>query len=74
MTANVRCTGRRPDPHFPGGYLLTECAIGPRPAWKGPRLTIDWRQLKHKEPGAVIAKPCPRCGAPVELIPTGGDL
>jgi hypothetical protein len=68
MTANVVCTGRRPDPNHPGGYMLTACAIGTRKPWKGTRTPFGHLDDKTLRYGPNLTLPCPRCGGTVQLI------
>ncbi len=74
MTANVRCTNA----NVLDGKAFRTCG------WKGERFTEaatdpalpPKERIKDWWPRTVAlrtAKPCPRCGGKVELIPTGGD-
>lgn len=77
MSANVRCAGglvgsyrSNPDDEW---VLVGEEVVEPC-GWKGMRVA-DLRAAIFSEPDyntAATAKPCPRCGGRVELIPQGG--
>ena len=76
MAANVRCAGRTIPPVGLGSAEvgLPDAAYGPC-GWKSKRFAsgrrigvpyFRWDQEDHK---VRTAKPCPRCGGRVELIP-----
>ena len=60
---NVRCAG--------GGWFPDQESPEQPCGWKGHR--SKWAHWYLGEPNVNTAKPCPRCGGRVELIPVEVD-